>query len=182
MGTGHWSAFRKRVCMMSGAKEDNVEAEEAALIELERELEKRRAALVTLRASQSSKKDGFLANVTQRQLLDTTALLELLKWNTPTIYNVWEGVFQSGANPRPQPRDGSHDRIRRHSQNPSRSRPWDRASTEPRGHVGLHGQLTDGPAQDHRRRGPHQARHLWQHVGRGECDLLQGSRGSWVYH
>ena len=27
--------------MMSGAKEDNVEAEEAALIELERELEKR---------------------------------------------------------------------------------------------------------------------------------------------
>jgi len=78
--------------MMSGAKEDNVEAEEAALIELERELEKRRAALVTLRASQSSKKDGFLENVTQRQLLDTTALLELLKWNTPTIYNGWEQI------------------------------------------------------------------------------------------
>jgi len=82
--------------MMSGAKEENVEAEEAALIELERELEKRRAALVTLRASQSSKKDGFLENVTQRQLLDTTALLELLKWNTPTIYNGWE---QMTSNP-----------------------------------------------------------------------------------
>jgi len=90
--TGRWSASRKRVGMMSGAKEDNVEAEEAALFELERELEKRRAALVTLRASQSSKKDGFLANITRRQLLDTTALLELLKWNTPTIYNGWEQI------------------------------------------------------------------------------------------
>ena len=69
--------------------------------------------MVKLRAGLSSKKDGFLANVSNRckfssctvilpfhcviiqfyhqnnaifrQLLDTTALLELLKWNTPTV-------------------------------------------------------------------------------------------------
>ena len=29
--------------------------------------------------------NGHSANITCRQLLDTTALLELLKWNTPTV-------------------------------------------------------------------------------------------------
>merc|ERR1712212_85186 len=89
------SASRKGPPTMNGLKEDNVEAEEAALAELERELETRRAALVKLRAGRSTNKDGFLANVSSRQLLDTTALLELLKWNTPTIYNGWEQITRN---------------------------------------------------------------------------------------
>merc|ERR1711972_172243 len=67
----------------------------AALAEMERDLEIRRAVLVKLRASESTNKEGFLANVTGRKLLDTTSLLELLKWNTPTIYNGWEQITKN---------------------------------------------------------------------------------------
>ena len=34
---------------------------------------------------------GFLANI-NRKMLDTSSLLGLLKWNTPTIYNGWEQI------------------------------------------------------------------------------------------
>ena len=44
---------------------------------------------------QNSKEDrenmGFLANI-NRKMLDTSSLLGLLKWNTPTIYNGWEQI------------------------------------------------------------------------------------------
>ena len=103
--------------MMNGPKQEEVEAEEAALAELEKELEdrsglrqlqiadhfenqnnlasfedgtfkvtnsrvahlkkndSRRAALVKLRAGLSSKKDGFLANVTNRCKFSSSIVL-----------------------------------------------------------------------------------------------------------
>ena len=42
--------------------------------------------------AESNFNGGFLENIRQRKMLDTSSLLGLLKWNTPTIYNGWEQI------------------------------------------------------------------------------------------
>ena len=66
-------------------------AEEAAIAELEQQLAKRRAARAGLLA-EAAPHVGFTAAVAGRPLLDATTLLQLLKWNTPTVYNGWEQI------------------------------------------------------------------------------------------
>ena len=99
---------------MSGEQEqESIEAEEAAVpgssaaqytvssvhqvLSLEREAGRRRAELVRRRAAVSRGAGGFLASVAGRQMLTTPALLELLKWNTPTVRTLYENckILQS---------------------------------------------------------------------------------------
>jgi len=71
--------------------------EEDKIIEhLERQLEERRQSKLNLLAEtqKASGKVGFVSNV-ERKLQTTTTLLQLLKWNTPTVYNGWEQITKN---------------------------------------------------------------------------------------
>merc|ERR1711872_377953 len=76
--------------------DDALKEEEKAIDDLETKLAEKRQNKLKLLAEkqQVSGKIGFVANV-QRKLQTTTQLLQLLKWNTPTVYNGWEQVTKN---------------------------------------------------------------------------------------
>jgi len=76
--------------------EETLREEDKAIDDLETMLAEKRQNKIKLLAEQQrvSGKIGFVANV-QRKLQTTTTLLQLLKWNTPTVYNGWEQVTKN---------------------------------------------------------------------------------------
>ena len=76
--------------------EEALKEEDQAIDELETKLAEKRQNKIKLLAEKqhASGKIGFVANV-QRKLQTTTQLLQLLKWNTPTVYNGWEQVTKN---------------------------------------------------------------------------------------
>jgi len=75
---------------------DAIKEEEKVIEDLERQLEERRQTKLKLQSEvqKSSGKLGFVSNV-ERKLQTTTTLLQLLKWNTPTVYNGWEQITKN---------------------------------------------------------------------------------------
>mmetsp|Transcript_20411 Transcript_20411/g.54872 ORF Transcript_20411/g.54872 Transcript_20411/m.54872 type:complete len:325 (-) Transcript_20411:110-1084(-) len=76
-------------------------AVDAEIATLEAQLaERRRERIELIEASQrradGTAPPGFAAALSRRTPLDTTTLLQLLKWNTPTVFNGWEQIT---ANP-----------------------------------------------------------------------------------
>jgi len=73
--------------------DDALKEEEKHIEELEKQLvERRKNKLKLIREKQTAAGvAGFVRNV-DRKLQSTTQLLQLLKWNTPTVYNGWEQV------------------------------------------------------------------------------------------
>ena len=122
--------------------------------------------------------------------------------------DVWKRVFQPGANPGPQPRDGSHDRVSivpvrvilKHHHRYAvtvRIRPGVVPGTEPApSHTGMWDFMGTLPAdlpkivvvEDLTK--PVIYGSMWgevteqerPHTCSGECHLLQGSRGGWMHH
>merc|ERR1711970_941167 len=76
--------------------EETLREEDKAIDDLETMLAEKRQNKIKMLAEQQrvSGKIGFVANV-QRKLQTTTTLLQLLKWNTPTVYNGWEQVTKN---------------------------------------------------------------------------------------
>merc|ERR1712123_470395 len=73
--------------------EDALREEDKVIDDLEAKLAERRENKLRLLAEkqQACNKPGFVENV-NRKLQSTTQLLQLLKWNTPTVYNGWEQI------------------------------------------------------------------------------------------
>ena len=81
----------------SGSNKDLAERiaeERRRLAAAENQVRECRQKLSRLEAEKSGFTGGFLSSITRRTLPDTTAMLRLQKWNTPTIYNGWEQVRQ----------------------------------------------------------------------------------------
>jgi len=76
--------------------DQSLKEEDTEIEKLEKELSTRRNAKLTLQAEKLKAlgKTGFNTNI-QRKLQSTTTLLQLLKWNTPTVYNGWEQVTKN---------------------------------------------------------------------------------------
>jgi len=75
-----------------------LEEEDAAIAELEAQLKKRQEARsVLLQERQKSLQEdaGFLNAIRRSFLPDTTTLLMLQKWNTPTVFNGWEQITKN---------------------------------------------------------------------------------------
>lgn len=76
--------------------EEAISEEDKIIEDLEKQLAERRQTKLELLAEkqQVSDKPGFVSNV-RRKLQTTTTLLQLLKWNTPTVYNGWEQITKN---------------------------------------------------------------------------------------
>jgi len=78
------------------AVEEAIAAEDDAISNLEEQLAKRRATRASLlRQRDGDGRVGFETAVSRRTLLSTTSLLQLLKWNTPTVFNGWEQITRN---------------------------------------------------------------------------------------
>lgn len=83
----------------AGDLEKRLAEEDAAIAELEAQLRKRReartAVLQERQASLQQDGRGFLSSIKRSSLPDTTTVLMLQKWNTPTIFNGWEQITKN---------------------------------------------------------------------------------------
>jgi len=74
---------------------ERIAEERRRLAAAENQVRECRQKLSRLEAEKSGFTGGFLSSITRRTLPDTTAMLRLQKWNTPTIYNGWEQVTKN---------------------------------------------------------------------------------------
>lgn len=83
----------KRPRVDAASVDEAIAAEDAAISSLEAQLRERAAARVALVIKRDSDGNvGFLEAHAERRVPDCTELLQLLKWNTPTVYNGWEQI------------------------------------------------------------------------------------------